>query len=805
MRFLPLDRIRLTGGPHADALETDLRYALALDADRLLAPFRAEAGLDARTQRYGNWEDSGLDGHIAGHYLSASAFLVALTGDAEVRGRLEAMVSELGACQEANGGGYVGGVPGGQALFEALGDPDRTGEQDPVAALGSSAHWVPWYNLHKTFQGLIDAHGVAGIPEALAIVERLADWWVRIAERLDDDRFERILDTEYGGMNDAFAQLAALTGRDAYALQAQRFAHRRILDPLLRGEDALTGLHANTQIPKAVGWASTAAATGDDALLAAADTFWRTVVEHRTVAIGGNSVREHFHDAHDFTPMIDDREGPEFCNTYNMLKLTRGLAERGLRPEHLDFAERAIVNHVLASQHPDRGGFVYFTSMRPRHYRVYSQAQLGFWCCVGTGLEAQARSAAEWVFGIEGDALAVNLFLPAEAEVPEFGARIRVEADLPASGEVAVSFAMAEPRRFPLRIRIPGWAGRVEEQRVNGSPVDASAADGAVRIERVWADGDRVTFRLPLEPRAERLPDGSGWQAHLLGPSVLAARAGSAHLDGLDADDSRMGHIAHGPLLPFADLPIVPAGAAGLQRTAEGRILLQPEAPGEPVGLEPFAGIHDSRYTVYWPVADGDPAARRRELEALDAGLALDAATVDAVALGEQQPESDHAFQGTATQVVAEIGAAGGRRRTTAASMTVQLSTRGARVLRVRYAASPSGPTAVIVRLAGAVVAEVRLDAGAEVLDPTTRSARPSPERAIRPRWSCRSPPPTRSAPRGSAWCGCCADRPHHRQHRRRPRLSRRSVPASAASTRAPSPSARHRRGWSSAATPRAS
>ena len=263
-------------------------------------------------------------------------------------------------------------------------------------AFGESPNWVPWYNLHKTFQGLIDAHLVAGDDRALEIVTRLADWWLAIAADVDDETFETMLATEFGGMNEAFARLAMITGRDDFAAMALRFSHRAILEPLREGRDALTGLHANTQIPKAVGYAI----SPDAGIRAAADVFWRAVVEHRSAVIGGNSVREHFHDPGDFAPMVEDREGPESCNTYNMLRLTRALAERGLRPEHLDYAERALFNHVLSAQHPD-GGFVYFTSLRPQHYRVYSTVDECFWCCVGTGIESQARYG-EWVFGSRG-------------------------------------------------------------------------------------------------------------------------------------------------------------------------------------------------------------------------------------------------------------------------------------------------------------------------------------------------------------------------------------------------------------------
>ncbi|MCC3765329.1 glycoside hydrolase family 127 protein [Glycomyces sp. TRM65418] len=710
MKPFPLARVALLDGPLARAVRTDLEYVLAMDPDRLLAPFLREAGLRPRAASYGNWEDSGLDGHIGGHYLSALALLAVVTGEPEPRRRLDHMVGELERAQEALGTGYVGGVPGGAALFESL----RHGGVEAARSLGSSSHWVPWYNLHKTFAGLIDAHRLLGHDRALAVVLRLADWWLDIAATMDDDAFEAMLDTEFGGMNEAFADLAALTGREAYADMALRFSHRAVLDPLLERRDALTGRHANTQIPKAVGYAATAAVRGDRDLHEAARFFWREVVERRTVAIGGNSVREHFHAVDDFSHMIEDREGPETCNTYNMLELTKALAEASFEPAHLDFAERAILNHQLPSQHPERGGFVYFTPMRPRHYRVYSQPELGMWCCVGTGIEAQAKYG-EWVFGEHEGALAVNLFVPALLDAPDFGGRFRIETAFPADEHVRLACELDGARAFPLRLRVPGWTEGLTDLAVNGDVVAAEQVPGAVLIERTWEPGDVVTFRLPLRLRAERLPDGSPWQAYFAGPVLLAARDGDRDLTGLLADDSRMGHVARGPLLGFADVPVVEDLPADEVLTREGPLRFR-LATADPVGgveLVPFHDVHDSRYTIYWPVAEASRTHERRAaLAAADRdSLALDAMTVDKVAFGEQQPESDHGFRGEATEVA--VDGDGRRARRTAAAMAVTLKDpdRQGHLLRVGYRLE-GGPAAVAVRLGGVLLAEERWDEG---------------------------------------------------------------------------------------------
>lgn len=701
MKFFSLSRVTLSEGPFAHALRTDLDYVLALEPDRLLAPFLREAGLEPKAPSYGNWEDSGLDGHIGGHYLSALALLAAATGEAEPRRRLDYTVAELARAQDAVGTGYVGGVPGGAALFERL----REGGIAAATTLGSSDHWVPWYNLHKTFAGLIDAHRILGHEQALETVVRLADWWLDVAAALDDEAFEAMLDTEFGGMNESFADLAAITGRGDFAEMASRFSHRKILDPLLEGRDDLTGLHANTQIPKAVGYAATAAVRGDRRLLEAARFFWREVVERRTVAGGGNSVREHFHSPGDFSPMIEDREGPESCNTYNMLKLTKALAETAFEPSLLDFAERAVYNHQLASQHPDHGGLVYFTPMRPRHYRVYSQPELGMWCCVGTGIEAQAKYG-ELIFAEHEGALAVNLYIPAVLDAPELGGRFRLETDFPADEHLRLTLDLNEPRTLAVRLRLPDWSDGLAGLAVNGREVEAESVPGAVILTRQWQPGDTVAFRLPLRLRAERLPDGSPWQAYFAGPVLLASRDGADQLTGLRADDSRMGHVAHGPLRALADAPIVPdtAPEKALKSEAPLRHRLEFADPAGEAELVPLFEIHDSRYTVYWPVAAADEVGRRRaELVADRDLLALDARTVDRVALGEQQPESDHGFRGRATEVV--IDAEGRRARTTAATMAVTLKDPGreGRLLRIGCRLTGS-PTAVAVRVNGTLL-----------------------------------------------------------------------------------------------------
>ncbi len=647
----PLHAVRLTSGPFAVAQRTALEYLVGLDPDRLLAPFRAEAGLPPVAPRYGSWESIGLDGHIGGHALSGAALQWAATGDERAAELARALVAGLVECQDALGTGYVGGVPGGVALWESVASG---GAEAGSFDLGGA--WVPWYNVHKTYAGLLDAatHGPDDVRgDALRAAVRLGDWGVALSDRLDDAAFARMLRTEFGGMCEAYGDLHALTGDERYAALARRFADERLLGPLREGRDALDGLHANTQIAKVVGWP----AIGE---VEAATTFVRTVLDRRTLAFGGCSVAEHF--TPDPIAHVTHREGPESCNTSNMLEIERRLLALGGGTWLLDAAERRLVNHVLSAQHPC-GGFVYFTPARPGHYRVVSTRDVCMWCCVGTGLETYAR-LGELTYASDGDDLLVHLPVPSRLDWAERGVRVRLDSTYPAVEavtDVRLTVEVDGPTELAIHVRRPAWATEDVEVLVDGQPVGVREREGYVSVRRTWLGGERLTWRLVAGGAAERLPGADDWVALRWGPVVLAARGDADDLVGLHADDARMGHVAHGPLRPLSDAPVLVGSdtdlAAALRVTGTGAVVLDRQEG--PIALEPFHALHDARYTLYFPAArsDSDVPARRAALAALDAEqLGLAGRTVDAVACGQQQPETDHRFHGTSTSTGATDG-----------------------------------------------------------------------------------------------------------------------------------------------------
>lgn len=643
----PVSDVRLTSGMFKHAEDLDICYLMGLNPDRLLAPYMKEAGLKPKAENYPNWENTGLDGHIGGHYLSALSYMYASTGNEEIGKRLDYFLSELKRCQDASGNGYLCGVPDGKTIWNEI----KEGKIN-ANPFGLNDRWVPLYNIHKTYAGLRDAYLVAGKEEAKGMLVALTDWMMNIVSGLTDEQIQDMLRSEHGGLNEVFADVYAITGDEKYLELAKRFSHRFILDPLVEKKDMLTGNHANTQIPKVIGFKRIADLDGNQEWSSASEFFWNTVVENRSVSIGGNSVREHFHKSDDFSSMMTSEQGPETCNTYNMLRLTKLLYGTSGDVNYMDYYERALYNHILSSQNPVQGGFVYFTPMRSGHYRVYSQPQNCFWCCVGSGMENHARYG-EMIYASRDNELIVNLFISSVLNWEETGMSFIQETSFPEKEQTRVIVKSEKPRKMKISFRCPEWLDKEKaEFKVNGEKVETVFDYGYYTINRKWKDGDAVEMSLPMTLRAVQLPDKSPYYSFMYGPVVLAADLGKERLDGQFADDSRGGHVASGPQLPLQNMPVIVGEEkdllANLKRVSPDKLefRLSGVYPSRYDGmiLKPFYKTHECRYMIYWELVSGDELKHRQaELAKQEAErVRLENITADMVACGEQQPESDH-------------------------------------------------------------------------------------------------------------------------------------------------------------------
>lgn len=570
-----------------------LDYMLSLDSDRLLHNFRVTAGIPSSAEPLYNRESptNGWRGHYVGHFLSASGQMYASTGDTRIKAKAEAIVGELAKCQVKLGDkGYLSAFP--EADFENL-------EQGRPSA-------VLWYALHKIMAGLLDMHEYCQNAQALQMLEGMAAWTDWRTGRLTEEQMQRTLEIEFGGMNEILANLSAVTGNPRYLLVAKRFDHHAVMDPAAARHDTLTGLHANTQVPKFIGAAREFELTGDPYYHDAAGFFWQQVVLHRSYVTGGNSVGERFRTPPDvLAPVLTDQT-QETCNTYNMLKLTSHLFTWNADPQCADYYERAFLNHVLATPNPAQGSPLYYLGMQPGQWKVHFVPYQGFFCCCGTGLENFAK-LGEGFYYHNAQAIWVNLFFASEVNWRAKGVVVRQETRFPEEAGSRLIVETKRPAKFAMYVRIPSWAEGTSV-KVNGklfAPGEQLTPSSYAKIERTWNSGDVVEVKLPMRLHLQAIPDDPKLAAILYGPLVLAGELGTEGLDpkNLYSDDK----ILHRGFPPIA-VPELTGDQTALDKWIQPveeknkALHFRTVAAGSPkdVTLSPFYRLFDQRYNIYW-------------------------------------------------------------------------------------------------------------------------------------------------------------------------------------------------------------
>jgi DUF1680 family protein len=633
-----LTEVRLLDGPFKQAMRLDQEYLLSLEPDRLLHNFRVNAGLSSSAKPLGGWEapDVELRGHTVGHYLSALALMYAASGDSRFKARADFMVSELAVIQAAQAKrfhqGYLSAFP--EEFF------DRVEERQKV--------WAPYYTIHKIMAGLLGVYELCGNAQALAVVTKMADWVKFRVDHISEEQQQRALGTEFGGMNEVLANIYAATGNAEYLRVAHGFDHKAIFDPLLRHEDPLNGLHANTQFPKIIGAAREYELTGDARFHDIATFFWDRVVHHRSFVTGGNSDGEAFFPEEEFSKHLGVSSA-ETCNTYNMLKLTRHIFEWSGSAEAMDYYERGLFNHILPSQDPATGMVIYYCPLRPGAWKSFSTEDDSFWCCVGTGMENHTKYG-DTIYFHDDHVLYVNLFIPSELSWRDRGLSLRQETRFPEEAATHLTITTERPTKMGLAIRYPSWAKSGITVSLNGQRQALTAAPGSyVMLDRTWQSGDRIDVALPMNLRVEAMPDNPQMVAVMYGPIVLAGdlgREGLDHVRRYGPSAPPVGRVKT-PVIPeFVGDPkdvlshIVPDASAPMQFKTRG--LARPHE----VTLVPFYRIVDQRYTVYWSVSSPAEWDRRQaELSRTEARRKdFERRTIDLVQVDDAQSESSHAL-----------------------------------------------------------------------------------------------------------------------------------------------------------------
>ncbi len=623
-----LSQVSLLESTFKTAMKADEAYLLLIDPDRLLSGFRKNAGLTPKAKIYGGWEGDGLAGHSLGHYLSAISMQYASGKNPVFLQKANYIVDELTDCQQARKSGYLGAFGNEDKIWgELVKGNVKTGGFD------LNGGWAPWYTVHKIMAGLLDAYLYTNNRKALTACVALADWTGTTIGGLNEELLQKMLFCEYGGMAETLVNLYSITGDKKYLDLSYKFYDKRILDPLAKQTDILPGKHSNTQIPKIIASARRHEITGDERDKTIADFFWKTIVYHHSYVTGGNSNYEYLSEPDKLNDKLTENT-TETCNTYNMLKLTGHLFAENPSAELFDYYEKALYNHILASQNHDDGMTCYFVPLRMGGKKEYSDKFNTFTCCVGTGMENHVKyNESIYSRGNDGS-LYVNLFIPSVLDWKEKGLKITQQTALPHGGQTSLTLSLTKASNFSIRIRKPKWSTGTTIA-VNGALQKIIPDEtGYYVITRNWKNNDKITYITPEKLYTEAMPDNADRRAIFYGPVLLAGALGNTEPD------------------PVKGVPVFvsanndPKDWLSVVNKQDLEFETKNIAQPQDVKLIPFYQTKNQYYSVYWDVFTPEKWTVQQKIydEQKRKQKELEDKTTDVFRFGEMQPERDHNF-----------------------------------------------------------------------------------------------------------------------------------------------------------------
>lgn len=672
-----LSEVTLLDSPFKQAQDRNCQALLDYDTDRMLTPYVRQAGLSKNpSSPYNGWEnqhpafenwawnpDMAMDGHLTGHYLSALSMSFASCRDEAMRGnllqRINRIVDVLCDCQAAFDNdkqglkGFIGGIPDNE-IWKSLYSGD-------YRIYNQRGNWAPLYCEHKVMAGLRDAYIYTGNNKALEAFRKMSDWMIEIVHNFKDQDMEmQILQWEPGGVNEVLADAYKLFGDSKYLKAANKYSHQIMVENIIRDEahKFLDLKNVNEASAKFVGYARISELKNDDKYNRAVNSYWEDAVGRRMTAIGGTGINSNFQPANKTTRFISEADGPDACGTYNLLKLTERLFDRGRNAHYSDYYENALINHILGNQDPVTGGYVYHTSLRPNTYRIYSRPNQAMWCCVGTGMESQSKYG-DFIYTYSEDTLFVNLFIASELESDR--AALRQETSFP-FGETS-KITIKKAGNYVLAVRRPSWTNDSFNVTVNGKQPKGFKSSHKetncfyVPCGKSWKVGDVIEITYPMSMSFEECPRVPTYIALKYGPVILAGvteqstpqqpfqneYAGVGRRDHSNTSRQPQQSLASAPMI-IDERNLVPAHISP-KDPSKLTFMVDATAPGSRwkfVELRPLFQTQHCRYTVYWNQQTQaawlkNPLYAREKKE-----TALAALLFDSVHVGDDIDEKKH-------------------------------------------------------------------------------------------------------------------------------------------------------------------
>jgi DUF1680 family protein len=128
-----------------------------------------------------------------------------------------------------------------------------------------------------------------------------------------------------------------------------------------------------------------------------------------------------------------------------------------------------------------------------------------FGCCTANMHQGWPKLTSHlWMAGANGGVAAV-VYAPCELKTKIRNVPVTIEEQTayPFDGNILLLVQPQAGVRFPLTLRVPGWAEK-PSIRVNSKPVESVRAGSFAVIDREWKSSDRVELQFPMRPTVSR-------------------------------------------------------------------------------------------------------------------------------------------------------------------------------------------------------------------------------------------------------------------------------------------------------------
>ena len=510
--------------------------------------------------------------------LEAAAWAYGITRDAELRGRIDAIVAVIEAAQDDDGylNSYFCGPRralrwtdfdlhelycAGHLIQAAVADVRSSGERRLLEVASRVAEHV-----HSTFAA--EPPGTGPGPAAFSSGGH-PEIELALAELYRETGDRRFLDL--------CGQFLRVRGRREQDTQREAFGPEYFVDHApIQGMERMAG-HAVRALYLAAGATDYVLETGDAGFDAALRRLWNAMTTRQMHLTGGLGARWE-NEAFGSEWELPDRAHAETCASIASIMWSVRMAAVHGHGRYHDHIELTLYNAVLAAMSADGREYFYQNPLcddGARRRRPWFET-----ACCPTNMARFVATLPSLVATVSDVGVSINQYIssrispgaggwapPGGSVADPNGAVsslvLEIRTNYPASGRVDMAVA-AGGGEFALRLRIPAWS-RDARLEVNGSRVQARVVDGYAQLHRRWQPGDAVSLDLPLEPElvgSSAAPSLWDRAAVVRGPVVYCAEA--ADNPGIDPRRVSLpaGPRGPAPVLRPARLPRIEGAAA---------------------------------------------------------------------------------------------------------------------------------------------------------------------------------------------------------------------------------------------------